>query len=46
MRFVPNLVRMLLWLRGLKIAKIMVIWLLVWLPWQQKALIDLQLENG
>ena len=26
---------------GLKIAKIMVIWLLVWLPWQQKASIDL-----
>ena len=26
---------------GVKIAKIMVIWFLVWLPWQQKAPIDL-----
>ena len=36
-----NLVQMLLWYGQFKIAKIMLICLLVWLSWQQKARIDL-----
>ena len=32
--------------KGLNIAKIIVICLLDWLPWQQKAAIDLLWENG
>ena len=41
-----NLVQMLLGKRQFKIAKTLVIPLLVWLPWQQKVLIDLQWEKG
>ena len=40
-----NLVQMLLGLGQSKIAKIMVICLLVWLPWQQKAPIDIMLKG-
>ena len=36
-----NLVKMLLLLGQFKKAKIVVICLLIWLPWQQKAPIDL-----
>ena len=37
----PYLSKNVTWVEGFKNAKIMVIFLFVWLPWQQKAPIDL-----
>ena len=45
-QYESNFVQLLLGKGQFKLAKIMVICLLVWLPWQQKFPIDLQWENG